>query len=91
MNRRPALAVTGLVLAVISVVTGCRGDGGSPSPVPATFGPSPFGPPPCPPGWHETSDGGCLITGTTRPGQDLPVPPPAPQPAGTLAVYVRPQ
>lgn len=74
LQRRPrtALAVIALVLAVSPVVAGCQGSQGS-KPVPASFTPSP-----CPPGWHEAGDGGCLITGTR-----LPVPVQLPSPDGT--------
>lgn len=73
MRTCSTIAAIGLILAVSPVLAGCQGSQGG-RPVPATFGPSPFGPSQCPPGWHETSDGGCLITGTLKPGQQLPLP-----------------
>lgn len=87
-NTGKALAALGLILAVSPLLAGCHASQAG-QPVPASFGPSP-----CPPGWHEASDGGCLITGTLSPGQDLPlpvisgtpVPWPGDTPAGSLAV-----
>lgn len=66
-----------MVIAIAPAVAGCQGASYS---VPSTFTPSA-----CPPGWHRASDGGCLVTGTVSPGQQLPGwPQPAPGTSGVV-------